>query len=86
MAESGIRPANRVRFAFWAAEEDDLDGSRHYVEELSAAEISQTAAYLKDLDSCYHKACDTVENINPELLREMSGALGYAAVSFATAR
>ena len=179
MAEAGIKPANRVRFAFWAAEEDDLDGSRHYVEELSAAEISQTAAYLnvdmvaspngvrsvhdgdgsdfgdagpdgskeiealffryfqenslpaestvfdggsdyepflkagipggglftgdvetktpaqaqayggqagKDLDSCYHKACDTVENINPELLREMSGALAYAAVSFATAR
>ena len=179
MAEAGIEPANRVRFAFWAAEEDDLDGSRHYVEALSAAEISRTAAYLnvdmvaspngvrsvhdgdgsdfgdagpdgskeiealffryfqenslpaettvfdggsdyepflkagipggglftgdvetktpaqaqtyggqagKDLDSCYHKACDTVENINPGLLREMSGALAYAAVSFATAR
>ena len=179
MKETGIKPANRVRFAFWSAEEDDLDGSRHYVDELSAAEIRRTAVYLnvdmaaspngvrsfhdgdgsefgdagpagskeieevfagyfkensllaestvfdggsdyepfvkagipsggllsgdvetktkaqvqayggvagKDLDSCYHKACDTIENINSELLKEMSGALAYATVSYAMAR
>ncbi|MGO4193159.1 M20/M25/M40 family metallo-hydrolase [Arthrobacter sp. YAF17] len=46
MKENGISPANRVRFAFWGAEENDLDGSRHYVNELSKAEKDQTAAYL----------------------------------------
>lgn len=179
MKETGIKPANRVRFAFWAAEEDDFDGSRHYVDQMSASEIRRTAMYLnvdtvaspngvrsihdgdgsdfghagpdgsreieelffryfqenslpaettvfdggsdyepflkagipggglftgdverktgaqaqryggqtgKNLDSCYHEACDTVENINPDLLREMSGALAYATAAFATAR
>ena len=37
---------NRVVFAFWGAEENDLDGSKHYVDELSKAEKDQTAAYL----------------------------------------
>ncbi|WP_104043874.1 M20/M25/M40 family metallo-hydrolase [Arthrobacter sp. ZGTC412] len=179
MKESGIKPANRVRFAFWAAEENDFDGSRHYVQELSKTEIRRTAAYLnvdmaaspngvrsfhdgdgsdfgdagpggseeiedvfsryfrenslpaestvfdggsdygpfvkvgipsgglfsgdverktnaqaqayggeagEDLDSCYHKACDTIKNINPELLEDMSGALAFATVSFAMAQ
>ncbi|HSO92349.1 MAG TPA: M20/M25/M40 family metallo-hydrolase [Arthrobacter sp.] len=179
MKETGIKPANRVRFAFWSAEEDDLDGSRHYIDELSAAEVRRTAVYLnvdivaspngvrsfhdgdgsdfghagpagsqeiedvffryfeenslpaettgfeggsdykpfvkagipsgglfsgdvksktkaqvrayggvtgEHLDSCYHRACDTIKNINPELLEEMSGALAYATVSFALAR
>ena len=179
MKETGIKPANRVRFAFWGAEEDDLDGSRHYVDGLSGAEVRRTAVYLNvdmaaspngvrsfhdgdgsdfgdagpdgskmiedaffryfqenslpaestvfdggsdydpfvkagipsgglfsgdvesktkaqvqayggvagdDLDSCYHKACDTIKNINPELLKEMSGALAYATISFAMAQ
>lgn len=46
MKENGITPVNRVVFAFWGAEENDLDGSRHYVNELSKAEKDQTAAYL----------------------------------------
>ena len=46
MKENGITPVNRVVFAFWGAEENDLDGSRHYVDELSKAEKDQTAAYL----------------------------------------
>lgn len=178
MAERGVKPALRVRFAFWGGEEDDLRGSRHYVEELSKAELGQTALNLnvdmvaspngvrsihdgdgsdfgdggpsgskdieelffryftenslpaettpfdggsdyapfleagipggglfsgdvetktrtqaqtyggvagKDLDSCYHEACDTMDNVHPELLNEMSGALAYATVSFAMA-
>ncbi|MCU1532968.1 MAG: aminopeptidase, partial [Arthrobacter sp.] len=40
----------------------------------------------RDLDSCYHRACDTMENVSPELLREMSGALAYATVTFAMAQ
>ncbi|WP_139164300.1 M20/M25/M40 family metallo-hydrolase, partial [Arthrobacter sp. ok362] len=46
MKEAGITPANRVRFAFWGGEEDGLYGSQHYVDELSQAEIGQTAANL----------------------------------------
>ena len=46
MKENGINPVNRVVFAFWGAEENDLDGSRHYVDELSEAEKDQTSAYL----------------------------------------
>ena len=179
MKETGMQPANRVRFAFWAAEEDDFDGSRHYVDELSAAEVRRTALYLnvdmaaspngvrsihdgdgsdfeeagpkgsreiedvlfrffednslpaettpfdggsdyepflragipggglftgdvesktkaqvqayggeagKDLDSCYHKACDTIKNTNADLLKEMSAALAYATATYAMAQ
>jgi Zn-dependent M28 family amino/carboxypeptidase len=32
MAKLGIKPVNRVRFAFWGAEEDGLIGSQHYVD------------------------------------------------------
>jgi aminopeptidase S len=46
MKEAGIKPANRVRFAFWGGEEDGLYGSQHYVDDLSQAEIGQTAANL----------------------------------------
>ena len=179
MKEAGIKPANRVRFAFWGGEEDGLYGSQHYVDELSQAEIGQTAANLnvdmaaspngvrsvhdgdgsdfghagpagskaiedilfryfqenalpaettpfdggsdydaflsagipggwlftgdvekksqaqaqsfggaagKVLDPCYHEACDTIANTNPELLQEMSGALAYATVAYAMAK
>ncbi|MDP9981700.1 aminopeptidase S [Pseudarthrobacter oxydans] len=179
MKDSGFSPANRVRFAFWGAEEDDLDGSRHYVDELSADEVRRTALYLnvdmaaspngvrsfhdgdgsdfgeagpkgsqeieevffrffesnslpaettpfvdgdsdyepflragipggglftgevesktkaqvqayggvagKKLDPCYHKACDTISNINADLLKEMSAALAYATATYALA-
>ncbi|HEX9227305.1 MAG TPA: M20/M25/M40 family metallo-hydrolase, partial [Arthrobacter sp.] len=171
MKESGITPANRVRFAFWGAEEAELDGSQHYIDELSAAGVRRTALYLnadmvaspngvrsindgdgsdfgkagpkgsreiedvffrffrenslpaettpldgesdyepfqgagipvgglfsgdsesktraqaqafggvagKGFDACYHKACDTVDNTNADLLKEMSAALAYA--------
>jgi aminopeptidase S len=46
MAETGIKPANRVRFAFWGGEEDGLAGSQHYVDGLSDSEIRQTALNL----------------------------------------
>ncbi|HEX9226694.1 MAG TPA: M20/M25/M40 family metallo-hydrolase [Arthrobacter sp.] len=178
MKENGITPVNRVVFAFWGAEENDLDGSRHYVDELSKTEKEQTSAYLnvdmaaspngvrsfhdgdgsdfgdagpsgsdgienvferyftenalaaestvfdggsdyqpflragipvgglfsgdvakksnaqvqsyggeagKDLDSCYHEACDTISNTNADLLKEMSAAMAYATASYALA-
>ncbi|WP_232499476.1 M28 family peptidase [Agromyces humatus] len=46
MAELGIEPENRVRFAFWSGEEDGLIGSSFYVSQLSAAEIKGTALNL----------------------------------------
>lgn len=177
MAESGVKPKNRVRFAFWGAEEVDLLGSKHYVDSLSSSELSQTMLNLNldmvaspnggrfvhdgdsstfgdagpagsdgvehmfmdyfaqngraaeaamfvdgdsdydtflragipagglfsgdaegktadqveefggvedgDFDPCYHKSCDTLANINAQLLNEMAGALGYTTVAYA---
>ena len=40
----------------------------------------------RDLDPCYHEACDTIANTNSELLKEMSGALAYTTVAYAMAR
>ena len=178
LKQGGITPANRVRFAFWGAEEDGQYGSQHYVDELGRAGRDRTAANLnvdmlaspngvrsihdgdgsefgdagpkgsgkiedvfvrffeenslpaeatpfdggsdydaflqagipggglfsgdvatktkaqarsfggaagKDLDSCYHKACDTISNTNPDLLKDMSAALAYATATYAVA-
>ncbi len=46
MAKKGIEPRNRVRFAFWGAEESGLLGSTDYVGKLSDAEKDQIAANL----------------------------------------
>ncbi len=176
MAETGVEPKNRVRFAFWGAEEVNLLGSQHYVDELSATEKSKTAVNInidmaaspngvrfvhdgdgstfgeagppgstglesvlfdyfgknslaadptgfigdsdydpffqagiatgglfagdvgtktaeevqkyggtanEDHDRCYHERCDTIQNVNRELLKDMAGALGYATLAFA---
>jgi Zn-dependent M28 family amino/carboxypeptidase len=40
------RPANRLRFVWWGAEELGLFGSRHYVERLSPADRRRHALYL----------------------------------------
>ena len=41
MAKKGIEPRNRVRFAFWGAEESGLLGSDDYVGKLSDAREGQ---------------------------------------------
>jgi aminopeptidase S len=48
MSDLGIRPANRVRFAFWGAEEPSpyLLGSKYYVNHLSPQEFDATEMYL----------------------------------------
>lgn len=46
MAELGIEPTNRVRFAFWGAEESGLIGSTYYVDHLSKAELKDIALNL----------------------------------------
>jgi Zn-dependent M28 family amino/carboxypeptidase len=46
MAELDIKPANRVRFAFWSGEEDGLIGSDFYVSQLTAKEIKGHALNL----------------------------------------
>lgn len=42
----GISPNNKVRFAWWGAEEHGLVGSRHYSANLTDQEVSQIALYL----------------------------------------
>ncbi|RPK61883.1 Aminopeptidase S [Streptomyces sp. ADI96-02] len=46
LAESKTRPANKVRFAWWSAEENGLFGSKAYVAGLSASDREQLALYL----------------------------------------
>ena len=46
MADLGIEPENRVRFAFWSGEEDGLIGSSYYVSQLSPREVKQHALNL----------------------------------------
>jgi Zn-dependent M28 family amino/carboxypeptidase len=46
MSELGIEPRNRVRFAFWGAEEAGLLGSKHYVARLDERQLGDIAVYL----------------------------------------
>ncbi len=46
MAELGVTPENRVRFAFWSGEEDGLIGSSYYVSRLTPREVKDTALNL----------------------------------------
>ena len=46
MAELGITPTNRVRFAFWGGEEDGLIGSEYYVSQLDARALKEHAVNL----------------------------------------
>jgi Zn-dependent M28 family amino/carboxypeptidase len=46
MAELGIEPRNRVRFAWWGAEESGLIGSQFYVDSLSKRELKDIAVNL----------------------------------------
>jgi Zn-dependent M28 family amino/carboxypeptidase len=41
-----VKPANKVRFAWWGAEESGLLGSEHYVAELTEEEAARIALYL----------------------------------------
>jgi Zn-dependent M28 family amino/carboxypeptidase len=41
-----VKPANKVRFAWWGAEESGLLGSEHYVAQLSEEEADDIALYL----------------------------------------
>jgi Zn-dependent M28 family amino/carboxypeptidase len=43
---AGVSPRNRVRFAFWGAEENNLVGSEHYVSTLRPRQQQNIALYL----------------------------------------
>lgn len=45
-AESGEKPRNTLRFAFWGGEEQGLLGSTHYVDSLSEDERGKINAYV----------------------------------------
>lgn len=46
LSASGAKPAQRVRFGFWGAEEIGLFGSRHYVDNLPVEERERITGYL----------------------------------------
>jgi Zn-dependent M28 family amino/carboxypeptidase len=46
MSKLGIQPRNKVRFAFWGAEESGLIGSEHYVNSLSKSQLNDIAVNL----------------------------------------
>jgi hypothetical protein len=46
LAEENVMTANKVRFAWWGAEESGLLGSEHYVDSLTPAEREDIALYL----------------------------------------
>jgi Zn-dependent M28 family amino/carboxypeptidase len=46
MKKLGIEPRNHVRFAFWGAEEEGLQGSEYYVSQLSRRQIKDIAVNL----------------------------------------
>ncbi|WLQ65258.1 M28 family metallopeptidase [Streptomyces glycanivorans] len=46
LAESGRTPVNKVRFAWWSAEENGLLGSEAYLAQLPAAQRERIALYL----------------------------------------
>jgi Peptidase family M28/PA domain len=53
MSELDIQPRNRVRFAFWGAEESGLIGSEYYVSQLSTRELKDIAVNLNfDMVGC----------------------------------
>ena len=46
LAEAGVQPVQKIRFAFWGAEESGLLGSEHYVASLGNAALSKIYANL----------------------------------------
>ncbi len=46
MSESGVKPKNKVRFAWWGAEEEGLVGSTDYVANLKKKQAKKIALYL----------------------------------------
>jgi Zn-dependent M28 family amino/carboxypeptidase len=46
IAENNIKPRNTIRFAWWGAEEFNLLGSQHYVDNLSDEELGKIVANL----------------------------------------
>ncbi len=46
LARGSVQPRNRIRFAFWGAEELGLLGSTHYVTTLAPEQVSDIAVYL----------------------------------------
>lgn len=73
LAEIDAGPRNRVRFAFWGAEELGLVGSRHYVEELEDDELEDISAYLNfDMVGSPNSVTSVYEG--PEEVEEIFGS------------
>ncbi|RKN12130.1 M20/M25/M40 family metallo-hydrolase [Streptomyces radicis] len=67
VAESGLAPERRLRFAWWGAEELGLVGSRHYVDSLAPDELASLTGYLNADMVASPNAGYFVYDENPEI-------------------
>jgi Zn-dependent M28 family amino/carboxypeptidase len=73
LAELDAQPRNRVRFAFWGAEEIGLLGSRHYVEGFEEGEVKAISAYVNlDMTGSPNFATSVYEG--PEEVEDVFGS------------
>jgi Zn-dependent M28 family amino/carboxypeptidase len=81
VAALGIRPENKIRFAFWGAEELGLLGSRHYVSQLKPDELQAIATYLNFDMVGSPNFVRFVYSGGPRSSRMAPGDAGFAAFS-----
>ncbi len=70
MARLELKPANRVRFAWWGAEEQGLYGSTHYVESLKPGQQADILAYLNFDMIASHNYVWQIQQGNPDSLAD----------------
>jgi Zn-dependent M28 family amino/carboxypeptidase len=76
-----VEPRNKVRFAFWGAEESGLVGSTYYVNNLSDAERSRIALYLNfDMIGSPNHVFFIYDGDNSDGVGAGPGPLGSAAI------
>jgi aminopeptidase Y len=82
-----VKPRNKVRFAFWGAEESGLIGSRYYVNTLSPAEIDTIALYLNfDLIGSPNHVFFVYDGDDSDLVGGPAGPAGSAQIERTFAR
>lgn len=76
-----VRPVNKVRFAWWGAEEAGLVGSNAYVAGLSTAELDQIALYLNfDMVGSPNHVFFVYDGDDSDAVGNPAGPAGSAAI------
>ncbi|MEE1754227.1 M28 family metallopeptidase [Streptomyces sp. SP18CS02] len=79
LAKSKEKPANKVRFAWWSAEENGLLGSEHYVENLDALGRKELKLYLNfDMIASPNYGLFVYDGDNSDGVGEPAGPAGSA--------